>query len=117
MAAPAGEQKEVERKRERKEETRKRRRKMEGGMAWRDPGWKEGANDELAPIRQKERGGRRPCLRYKRVKETSFGLEAFQRRSGGNPYASSELDGGIPEWQKMSLGGGREPSCGGGACD
>ena len=57
MAAPAGEQKEVERKRERKEETRKRRRKMEGGMAWRDPGWKEGANDELAPIRQKGRGG------------------------------------------------------------
>ena len=31
MAAPAGEQKEVERKRERKEETRKRRRKMEEG--------------------------------------------------------------------------------------
>ena len=82
MAAPGrptGEQKDVERKKEGewREGKRKRIRKMERG--------KEGAGDELAPIRRRERDEKSPALQCKRRKRDSPSILGF---------------GGIPGWQR-----------------
>ena len=47
-------------------------------MAWRDPGWKEGANDELAPIRQKERGGEGPACDTSELRKRVLASKHFR---------------------------------------
>ncbi len=80
----------MERKKERKEGRKKKTDTKDGR--------REGANDELAPIRQRE------------IEREREGPEVQVRE--GNAFFPRSIRilsiGGIPEWQKMSLGGGRE---------